>query len=769
MENVNPFVPATPNGLRARMSQKLNELHAISAYIDSHLKNIDHTQIIIPPLVLFEQLLNDFRNPPDVLEMDDLESDNKSVDTPFISPFIDSDDESDDGEVLNELNGYGNAGNFYHNRIINSIDGDDLAFLYMIGFKKFVAYFDLFLPMIIITCMAYNTIMVEGLESARRNTGAIIRDVYVFVGSFTYVTDFDRGRKSSKTWETAKYGKIWYDEDVHDLRSFETKFPAIVFNDNLTLNETLSCEPTVSSLNDNKIDFRISFDESDDEDYTIVFDKNSFSYKIISTNDLKTDSESHNMPLFASPEPSVSCIDNLDFFKEFENEFPVIVYNDALTSKSNFSTEPTLCHQLIDKFDLKDETSLSECDEEEQNILYFNDIFSFNIIYHDDSKSDSDNDNDKIDIEQSSGNLSVKPLPDVINTDVGAYAQGLNKLLETRISDDEEYAKDDGSQSGDKVTTDNDVERVLTISNNVYFIASFIPYCCSDNQYVVSIKEDTAYLCLHSPKTTKETRSNTPYPEEGNTPYSSYMEIFWKISNVVPTPRNPRYAISKTLDTPITSITVNGKNAYELKGKFLDDLHKNAFNGTNGEDAVEHIEYFLKIVDPFDLPNTMDIFTKGALWDYWKLGSDEIKPTNDETSDLVETNHDDEQEIVVYIVGNTLCYQDLEWYDALKDSKVKEEALKNKVIMEGMIDDNDESSNNGWRRWDGYEIANHYQEEREYENEHEDEERCELFDDHELPVCTSRRFEMIKYSFGQDEEYVAIKEDEYEDLTNTSK
>ncbi|GKB26448.1 putative reverse transcriptase domain-containing protein, partial [Tanacetum coccineum] len=31
--------------------------------------------------------------------------------------------------------------------------------------------------------------------------------------------------------------------------------------------------------------------------------------------------------------------------------------------------------------------------------------------------------------------------------------------------------------------------------------------------------------------------------------------------------------------------------------------------------------------------------------DYWKLGSDEIKPTNDETSDLEETDHDDEQEI----------------------------------------------------------------------------------------------------------------------------
>ncbi|GKA26121.1 hypothetical protein Tco_0712230 [Tanacetum coccineum] len=56
-------------------------------------------------------------------------------------------------------------------------------------------------------------------------------------------------------------------------------------------------------------------------------------------------------------------------------------------------------------------------------------------------------------------------------------------------------------------------------------------------------------------------------------------------------------------DSGITSIMVNGKNAYELKGKFLDDLHKNAFSGTHGEDAVEHIEYFLKIVDPIDLPN----------------------------------------------------------------------------------------------------------------------------------------------------------------------
>ncbi|GKB92762.1 hypothetical protein Tco_0965034 [Tanacetum coccineum] len=108
------------------------------------------------------------------------------------------------------------------------------------------------------------------------------------------------------------------------------------------------------------------------------------------------------MPLFPSPEPTISCIDDLDFFKDFENEFPAIVYNDALMSKLDFSTEPTLCPQHIDEFDLKDETSLSGYVEEEQNVLYFNDLFPFNIIYPDDLKSDKDNDDNEIGMIQSS-------------------------------------------------------------------------------------------------------------------------------------------------------------------------------------------------------------------------------------------------------------------------------------------------------------------------------------------------------------------------------
>ncbi|GJX00667.1 hypothetical protein Tco_0184580 [Tanacetum coccineum] len=86
------------------------------------------------------------------------------------------------------------------------------------------------------------------------------------------------------------------------------EFPAIAFNDTLMSKVALSYEPTVSPLNDNKVDFRISFDESDDEDYMVIFDKNSFSYKIIYVDDSKSDSENDidkvDMPSFLSPEPT---------------------------------------------------------------------------------------------------------------------------------------------------------------------------------------------------------------------------------------------------------------------------------------------------------------------------------------------------------------------------------------------------------------------------------------------------------------------------------
>ncbi|GJY97537.1 hypothetical protein Tco_0514447 [Tanacetum coccineum] len=303
----------------------------------------------------------------------------------------------------------------------------------------------------------------------------------------------------------------------------------------------------------------------------------------------------------------------------------------------------------------------------------------------------------------------------------------------------------------------------------------------------------------------------------------------------------------------ITSITVNGKNAYELKGKFLDDLHNNAFSGTNGKDAVEHIEYFLKIVGPINLPNVDHDKLRVIVFPISLVGGgDEIEVSNDESSDLEEywsnkeeitknfkietdvfdyetplylafnefnylikvdpnlltkdimgfkTYEDYKNDWIyewnenvpwlydkpwldngiwkepkpiehtskpfnyktrcsewptcswreddycnggnlpgTYHIVNSLHYQDLEWYEALEDIELKNEALRNKAIMEG---------------------------ENEYETH---EERHELYgiETREVLVCQIKRYKMIRYSFNDEEEYVAVKEDEYNDFTITS-
>ncbi|GJW98331.1 hypothetical protein Tco_0180139 [Tanacetum coccineum] len=194
---------------------------------------------------------------------------------------------------------------------------------------------------------------------------------------------------------------------LEEEKAHRRVFPAIVLNDAVTSEVTLSCEPMVSPLNGNKINFRISFDESDNEDYT----------------------------------PTVSYFDDLDYFKDSEKEFSAIIYNDALTSKLNFLTEPSVSPQHVDEFNLKDETSFSECDGEEQIILYFNDLFPLNVIYPNDLKSDEDNYDKKSIFKQSSGDISVMPSPNEINTDIGTYTKGSIKLLKTSHDNQEKISK----------------------------------------------------------------------------------------------------------------------------------------------------------------------------------------------------------------------------------------------------------------------------------------------------------------------------------------
>ncbi|GJW62409.1 hypothetical protein Tco_0111744 [Tanacetum coccineum] len=169
--------PILPDALRARFNQELQELQKILAFVDSRLESI-------------EQFLNHFTDQPNETSINDPETDDGSVEAPLVSPFPHSDNDSDDEEVLIKFREYENAGSLCRERIINSLDEDDLAFECMIGFRKFTAYLDPFLLMNIISRKAYNTIKVDRLEGMGKNLVAIFRDDYVFVGSFTYITYF---------------------------------------------------------------------------------------------------------------------------------------------------------------------------------------------------------------------------------------------------------------------------------------------------------------------------------------------------------------------------------------------------------------------------------------------------------------------------------------------------------------------------------------------------------------------------------------------------
>ncbi|GKC21318.1 hypothetical protein Tco_1023468 [Tanacetum coccineum] len=384
------------------------------------------------------------------------------------------------------------------------------------------------------------------------------------------------------------------------------------------------------------------------------------------------------------------------------------------------------------------------------------------------------------------------------------------------------------------------------------------------------------------------------------------------------------------------------KARFELKGQFLKELRNNAFSGTNGDDTIEHIKKFLKIVDLLNIPNVthdqlllsvFPISLTGAAskwlkdepygllttwvdlieiffgkyyppsrigrnmeanrvntkveWDTTNIMFENCDDgevlTEDEFSDLEEENLSEGDEIDeifrieidifdfetplcipgfktyeeykdewiyqwnngipwvskkpldegfcnggdlpgIIRIGNTIHFQDYEWYEGLEDSELKKEDLKEK--------DEEESSDDAWSHyspideWENFERTNRietnvnsnynsyldvcqiFNNHARTNNNDEIQENRECFDEHEPmedndndigdlddylvrndahfivneeeerskkrrckllgipyvkpPTCKSKKFKVIKYSFGPVEEYFAIKEYEYD-------
>ncbi|GJS67175.1 retrovirus-related pol polyprotein from transposon TNT 1-94 [Tanacetum coccineum] len=60
---------------------------------------------------------------------------------------------------------------------------------------------------------------------------------------------------------------------------------------------------------------------------------------------------------------------------------------------------------------------------------------------------------------------------------------------------------------------------------------------------------------------------------------------------------------SLTMDRGLLGQKIKDKDNFELKGQFLKELRTNTFSGSDHEDANEHIEKVLEIVDLFHIPN----------------------------------------------------------------------------------------------------------------------------------------------------------------------
>ncbi|GJU79233.1 hypothetical protein Tco_1276303 [Tanacetum coccineum] len=66
---------------------------------------------------------------------------------------------------------------------------------------------------------------------------------------------------------------------------------------------------------------------------------------------------------------------------------------------------------------------------------------------------------------------------------------------------------------------------------------------------------------------------------------------------------DPRPRTYRDYGSGVARPKIDDKCQFELKGQFLKELQENTFSGSDNEDANEHIEKVLKIVDLFHVPN----------------------------------------------------------------------------------------------------------------------------------------------------------------------
>nr|GEX33637.1 hypothetical protein [Tanacetum cinerariifolium] len=225
------------------------------------------------------------------------------------------------------------------------------------------------------------------------------------------------------------------------------------------------------------------------------------------------------------------------------------------------------------------------------------------------------------------------------------------------------------------------------------------------------------------------------------------------------------------------------KSFLEKQGKFLMKIRDNSFNVTIRENAVEHIENFLKVVGPLKIKGTFEEHEQelnnnmtGDLEEPWsdngvpyQLCDHICKPYHFKngnakwptcSKDIYGFCNSGELPGMAR-VGCMNYFQNHKWYNELADGVLKEEALIPKARFEESCGDATPGVMKFYA-WLKSSFENfHKLDYDEHKMEHEgDEPTLSSKSTHDPSVYQVRSFKMIKYSFDDDDDNVAIKEHE---------
>ncbi|GJS34270.1 zinc finger, CCHC-type containing protein [Tanacetum coccineum] len=246
----------------------------------------------------------------------------------------------------------------------------------------------------------------------------------------------------------------------------------------------------------------------------------------------------------------------------------------------------------------------------------------------------------------------------------------------------------------------------------------------NDEEKEVECKEDTAYLRLDFTRNRICSRSNTAYPAD----YicrNCLTKSRRRITMAEPIPEDYISVTRKNFLSGDNEGRMIEKSFLEIQGTFLIKIRDNTFNGTIGENAVGHIENFLEVVGPLKIKGVSNLFEYET----------PLCKAFDEFNYLLKIDTD-------------LLMGDQNWKKRKKDDYRLRFGEQENPNKSGKKSKNYRTNNAG--------------------NTQDNQGPREQHHTHDPSVCGVRRFEMIKYSFDADDEYVAVKEHEYFNHSRTN-